>query len=404
MIKIGLRHNLWYPFLFVIFTIFRRIVKYIEEKTVLNNNKKIKTSFLMISLMILLELILSSIYSCIKNDNIETNSNKTSNNNGIFKLKLIGQKRELIIPDNSIKIAFLIFFSAYFEIFGFITRRFITFTDKNDDYDEFNAKFRSIEILCSSLLCYFTLRIEILKHQIFSLIIILLSLIILFILEFYHENASNNKYKKNILLVISTSISRAFLDTSEKYLFEVDYINIFKLVRLQEIINVILMSLYYINEEPRYQIIDLIDYGKENKLRVFFAVILILIYAILTAYKNLYRRLTVKEYSPMTRALAESFLDPFLILYGFFEKNFEDKEKNKELTYFIINLILELIMVFFGCVYNELFVLYCCGLQYNTHLEVAKRAENIEILMLHEKEEINDVNDEIDSDKDDNNK
>ena len=121
-----------------------------------------------------------------------------------------------------------------------------------------------------------------------------MSLIILFILEFYHENASNNKYKKNILLVISTSISRAFLDTSEKYLFEVDYINIFKLVRLQEIINVILMSLYYINEEPRYQIIDLIDYGKENKLRVFFAVILILIYAILTAYKNLYRRLTVK--------------------------------------------------------------------------------------------------------------
>ena len=40
-------------------------------------------------------------------------------------------------------------------------------------------------------------------------------------------------------------------------------------------------------------------------------IFLLIIYFILTYFKNIYRVLTIKIYSPMTRALAESIVDPF---------------------------------------------------------------------------------------------
>ena len=82
----------------------------------------------------------------------------------------------------------------------------------------------------------------------------------------------------------------------------------------------------------------------------------------LSGFKNVFRRYIVKKFTPMTRALAESILDPIFIIYGYFQGN-EDKLSN-----FITTLICSFIMIFCSCIYNEVFVLYCFGLQNNTHL------------------------------------
>ena len=74
----------------------------------------------------------------------------------------------------------------------------------------------------------------------------------------------------------------------------------------------------------------------------------------------------------MTRALAESIIDPFDFIYLFIS------EEIKEIIYFIVIFICLLITSFLSFVYNDFIVLYCCGLEYNTHLEIQKRALSYE--------------------------
>ena len=371
MIKIGIRRNLRYPILFIVFTFSRRIVKYIMEDHCLE--KKIKVPFLMIWFMIFFELILGIIYSC----KIESPKKVKQEKNKTTEIKIIKTKKELKRPDGLFKIVLLMFFSGYFEIIGFLSRRLIDILSKQKDYDEFNARYRSLEICFSSILCFFTFRIKILRHQLFSLIIIILSLFIVFVIEFIINREDSNHSIYDFFSIVCTSISRAFLDTTEKYLFDIDFINIFKLIRFQSAINLLLMSLLYNFKQPRKEIKDLIDLGGKYFWKSFFSVFLLIIYAILTGYKNIYRRYTVKEYSPMTRSLSESVIDPFLIIFGFITNGMEI---NKSKLYIIGITIFSLIMVFSSCVYNEIFVLYCCGLQHNTHFEISKRAKSMELI------------------------
>ena len=59
--------------------------------------------------------------------------------------------------------------------------------------------------------------------------------------------------------------------------------------------------------------------------------------------------------------------NPFVFIYDSF------REKNKEVPIIII-LIFLLIASFLSLIYNDFIILYCCGLEYNTHLEIQKRA------------------------------
>ena len=46
----------------------------------------------------------------------------------------------------------------------------------------------------------------------------------------------------------------------------------------------------------------------------------------------------------------------------------------KKIVYFILTEFFCCIMSFFGCVFNEYIVLYCCGLERETEDEIAERA------------------------------
>ena len=49
--------------------------------------------------------------------------------------------------------------------------------------------------------------------------------------------------------------------------------------------------------------------------------------------------------------------------------------KVKEIGFIFWQILLFLLLlVFFGCVFNEFLVLSCCGLDYETHITVSKRA------------------------------
>ena len=363
IIKIEIKNNLLYSSLFILFTLIRRIIKLILEEKVLKkveDNSSIKVSFLMIFFMTFFEIVIGFIHLSRKEEGQK--KEEKSKNSGI---ELIEKKIELKPKDSISKIILLMFFSAYFELIGFISRRYSTDDINNDRYDEIHARYRSIEIVFASILCYLTSKKEIKKHQICSLIVIIICFIIVITTGFIFED--NHTLVTYLIFILISSFFRAFLDTTEEYLLEKDYLNIFKLIRFEGIINTIFMLFIYIFDKPRKEFIDLYNLGIDKIILAFF---LLSIYGILTAYKNLYRRNTVKYYSPMTRALAESVLDPFFILFG---------SGTMDNIYFIITLICSIIMVFCSCIYNEFLILYCFNLEYETHDEIMKRSSRNEI-------------------------
>ena len=79
------------------------------------------------------------------------------------------------------------------------------------------------------MLCFFTLRLNIYKHQKLSLIVISILLVLIIILEFVITSSWEKKII-SIIFVILSCLSRAFLDATEKYLFDYDYINILSML------------------------------------------------------------------------------------------------------------------------------------------------------------------------------
>jgi hypothetical protein len=168
---------------------------------------------------------------------------------------------------------------------------------------------------------------------------------------------------------------KAFLDTIEKYLFEFDFLNPYKVLMLEGLFCVLFLPTLFSTNLPY---IEINEFNENRDGQLALLIIFIIIYAILTLFKNIYRVLTIRFYSPMARALAESVEDPLDCFYLLVKTFFKNRNEKKKIYYYIIILIILLITSFLSFVYNDFIVLYCCGLEYNTHLEINKRAISYE--------------------------
>ena len=189
----------------------------------------------------------------------------------------------------------------------------------------------------------------------------------------------------DFILILFSGFTRAFLDTIEKHLFEFDYLNPFKVIIIEGFICVIFSLFFYL-----YNLIfenESLYFYKDDG-NIIYLIILLILYFILSGLKNIYIMITIKLYSPMTRALTETIIDPVIFLY-----NFNKDKSDHNWTYYIINFVCLIIIVFCSLVYNDFIVLYCCGLERNTYKEIRKRS------LIYN---INDMLEENDSDDDNN--
>ena len=357
--RIGIRNNLYYPLMLIIFILLRKI-----EEISMSKIMDDKSGHFVIPLLIFISQFFAGIIPIISE--IYNRKKSSKDNRSYSEVELIQSKSEIIQPDNQIKIYILIVFASYFNYVGSLVRK------KNTDF-QLENRTRGFQIIFCAILCYFTIRINKYKHQIFSLIIIFIIIIIILAIDLIF-------FKKKIELLISygygifSCFSRAFLDTIEKYLFEFDFLNPYKVLMLEGFIGCLFISiLFFFNST--YEGIN----SLKNNLELIILIVLLFIYFLLTYFKNIYRVLTIKTYSPMTRALTESIVDPIEIIFQSFLQNqiIENNIKNRVLYYILISVCL-LTISFLSMVYNDFIILYCWGLQYNTHLEINKRAISYE--------------------------
>ena len=316
------------------------------------------------------------------NSNISIKSSFSKNNKkkkrrlGIeFNFKKPKMKR----ADNILKIILLIFFSASFDFIEFAIATFyiprFSIVSPTAEY-----RFGGIIIIIAALICRYAMKIKILKHQFYSLIIIGICLVIIITLEIIYrgKGVSFGDFAFAHLLVLAYLIFVPFTDVIEKYLLEFNYMSPFIILMIESIFGFIFILIYSAGEDP-FQ--DIKRIYKENSAGEFVLLLFLLfLYFAFSGGVNVYKILVNGLYSPMAKTLAVYILNPFLYLYYFIKGNDFVSNNERNYFYFIVNMFIALIVSFFGCVFNEFLVLSFCGLDHETHYSVSKRASDLEII------------------------
>ena len=168
------------------------------------------------------------------------------------------------------------------------------------------------------------------------------------------------------------------MNITDKYLLEFDSYDPFLLLGFEGLFGCIfsLSSFFFENPFPDIKKI----YDKESAYSFFLFILLLFLFYLFGAFRNSFRIMTNKLYSPMELTLSDYFLNPIFIIISYITGDFKTKD-GQSTIYFIINLILSIIASFSTLIYNEFMVLFFCGLEYNTYDQIAKRTKEEQIEM-----------------------
>ena len=377
MIKISLRPNLIYPIYLIMWTLLRKIVTIILAKFYKFNGSVVYTF-----LMFLGEIIGGLFFYLYQKGYFEKKIKSSMQRESKLNDFLITNEVSIKIADSNKKKLFLIIMTGFFDFFQFVlTNNYNNKIIKKSLTLE--TRLGGILIAISSLICKFTLRIPILKHQILSLIIIGICLVILIISESFFQKFDIFISTKNFIFAILFSIlshgSIALNNTIEKYIIDIDLISPFKVLFMQGILGVIIIIIYSIFNEPFSELKKIHDVNSSGMFILF--IFLLLFYTIFGMFKNIYRMTTIMLFSPMNKHLADFIINPLYIIYYFVVKNdFMITENKGNYFYFFTNLILLIIFDICGLIYNEFLVINCCGLERNTYNSIVFRASKFEEL------------------------
>ena len=186
-IKIGIRHNLLYPLMMIIFTFFRT-----TDSLYMSKEIGFKGSLLLTLIMFLSEAIIGLIFFIRHLKLISEGENPKLNQTDLIYNTL--NPINIEIPDSNLKMYILIFFASFydFNLFSIQTFYFPKLTDVSKSFD---IRVRSILTISDGFFCYYLLKLKIYKHQKLSLFIIFLSLILVIIIEFLFEKFEKKEMK-----------------------------------------------------------------------------------------------------------------------------------------------------------------------------------------------------------------
>ena len=373
MIKLALRPNLIYPVFIIIWTFLRKITSILISK-IFNFKGSIIYTFLMFFGEIAGGIIF---YIYLKRYTAKKRWNALIIN--IISSSVSAKKVQIKkSADNKIIKIFLIFMTGFFDFFEFILSTY--YINKIHKMSTtLQTRFGVVLIVASSLLSRYLLKFQLFKHHILSLIFLGVGILLLIISEYlfqvYDLILTVNNLTIGILFSILSHMSIAFNNTIEKYLIDTNFMNPYLLLTFQGIIGLIFTIICALYENPIPDIQNLYDNNSSGMLALF--IILILLYTILGALKNIYRMNTILLFTPMNKHLADIIINPIYIIYYFSVGEDFMKDGQRDYFYFFTNLLLLIIFDIFGLIFNEFIVLFCGGLDFNTYESISLRSDAI---------------------------
>ena len=369
MIKFSTRRNLIYVLLLILSYYIRKIIL-----VVIGSIYGFTNSIFFTTLMFLGEMTTGFIINKYQKDYLPKRKEES-------KKGLIYKKSEIIQIDSNIKIYLLYFMIAFFDFVEFTIS--VLYLPK---YHEFPGSLENrlcgLLIIISSLIYYYVLKFPIFKHQFFSLIIIGICLVIVIISEIIFQRNTifflYSQFIQFIVLILFEVFFLALLDCGDKYLMEYNSIPPCKILIYEGLIGAFFSFIGFIEDKPFSKMKIVYDKFSAGYFVLF--IFLLFMYFVFSGFKNIYRLLTNKLYSPMAETLANYFLNPFFMIYDYTSGGDYTIKGEQNFLYFFINLILSIVISFTGFVYNEFIVLFCCGLEHDTYKQISERAtDSLEI-------------------------
>ena len=275
--------------------------------------------------------------------------------------------------DSAIKIIIYIIIASGLDFTSFVLINYILPRHTSENFSDsfLEIRLKPMQIIFSSIICYFLFKRAVYLHQMLSLLLIILSLVgIIFAENFLTEKNDKTEIFKIIFIIIISFLIISIADCLEKYLMDLNFCSQFKLLFIEGIPGIIFTSFFYI-------FIRNSDVSGENcngnKLVL---IVLSILYFLLSGLLNAYRLTVIMKLSPMNRTTSDSFVDPFIIIYSIIFANNSSKNNNTyyKLSYRIANFSATLIIIFCCLIYNEIVILKCCKLDENTYSEIADRS------------------------------
>ena len=298
---------------------------------------------------------------------------KKKGNSEFMGIKLIRAKQNLA-KDSNKKIFFLIFCAAFFDFIEFklfsVTSKFFYISQSLE------SRLKGLYTIFNALFYYFVLRLSIFRHQIISLLVIIICIIIVVCTEFIFQKIdiflTYNQFALLLFFILLIHFYSASIESVGKYLFEFNYLNPFYELMFEGLFGFVISFIYCYIYNPFNEIIEYRN--THSKSNFIFLILSLILYLILNGLKNSYRVLTTKIFSPMTTTFMRYIANPLYLIYYFIAGIDFNPFGNRNYLYFIINLIVSMILTLCGLVYNEFIVLFFCKLEKETHNQIVKRA------------------------------
>ena len=301
MIKFELRRNLIYPLQYFIWTFLRDIltmfIKHLFEFT---------DSSEYILFMFIGEFFAGGIIYLYLKKIMPKKSEKKDQY--FMAIKLINNEEDdndYFAPiDNKIKIIILIFFAAFFDSISSYLLAELTWKFKGLSAS-LGMRLYGFATISASFTYVYALKLPVYRHHKFSLWIIGLCLIVIIVSEYFFQtinlSMTYGKLSMAFVYILFSQIFLSSLDSIEKYLFEYDYMNPFVVIMYEGLFG-FLLNLFSFIMPDNLKDIKRIYYDKNKNFALF--IFLLIVYIILSGLKNLYRVVSIKIYSPMTKMLS----------------------------------------------------------------------------------------------------
>ena len=394
MIKFELRRNLIYPLQYLIWTLAREFltmfIKFLFNFT---------DSYAYIPFMFLGEIFLGGLFHLyLKKIMPKKSDNKEQYFMAIKLIKNEEDDSDYFAPlDSKVKIIILIFFASVFDAISFLLDAVITPKFKSLSAS-LSMRLYGFATISASFTYVYALKLPLFRHHKFSLSVIGFCLIVVIISEYFFQTMDlTMNYLKLTMAIVNIIISQILIscqDSIEKYLFEYNYMNPFVVLMYEGLFGFLLTFFFFFLPEY-FQDVNKIYKNKDKNFALF--IFLLIVYMILSGLKNIFRVVTIKIYSPMAKMLTDYIINPlYFPYYCYVLDDFKDKKKILNVGYITLNCIVAFIISFFGCVYDEFIILFCCKLEHDTHHQISKRSENNFLMELMKYDEDLDNNPEND--------
>ena len=300
MIKFEIRRNLKYPLQYLLWTLLREsLIMIIRAKFDLSGSVDY------IQFMFLGEFFVGGIIHLYLQKIMPKRSEKKDQY--FMSIKLIKSEEndnDYFIPiDNKKKIIVLIFIASFFDAVSFLLDAVITPKFKTIS-PSLNIRLYGIATLSASFTYVFTLKLPVYWHHKFSLSIIGLCLIVVIVTEYFFQTIDlEMTYGKLTMAIVCIIISQVLIscqDSIEKYLFEYNYMNPFVVLMYEGLFGFLLTFFCFFLPDYFQGIIKIYNANLNFALFIF----LLFVYTILSGFKNIFRVVTIKIYSPITKILS----------------------------------------------------------------------------------------------------